>query len=339
MKNIARHSFLALFLLAALRAESGPADAESSMRAAVAAQAAAPQPPPAPATPPAAPGLAAATFGPVIERVVAFNGNESCYDLDTGKFINLSDNDVINEQKVRAAGVDLYFSPISNDLNRLAALDVLLVPLGDKAWDSATPETAREAIARLQKEQASPAYGSAPVVRGTYAFALLKGRAGRSETTVGVLQVLGAVGTAAKTYTGVGIRYKLVQNGQSSSETSPNPKSADVKFLVTQEQITQIQALIKNAPVTTSYLAELFELTPGTKSEYRVRSDVVSLPILPAGASSLNFVPLGHAFYLPAGKKFYIQWDGMGASTQHYYGPFHGDPAQVLGLQSATTGN
>ena len=213
MINIARHSFLALFLLAALRAESGPADAESSMRAAVAAQAAAPQPPSAPTTPFAASGLAAATFGPVIERVVAFNGNESCYDLDTGKFINLSDNVVINEQKARAAGVDLYFSPISNDLNRLAALDVLLVPLDNLAWTNATPEAVGDAIARLQKGQVPPAYGSAPVVRGTYAFALLKGRAGRSETTVGVLQVFGAVGTDAKTYSGVGIRYKLVQNG------------------------------------------------------------------------------------------------------------------------------
>ena len=195
--------FLALPLLAvALCAAPDPAVTESSARA-DAAKAAASQ----------SQSAAAPSFGPVIERVVAFNGNESCYDLDTGKFINLSFSDVINEQKVRAAGVDLYFSPISNDLNRLAALDVLLVPLDEKAWDSATPGTAREAIARLQKEQTPPAYWSAPVVRGTYAFALLKGRAGRSETTVGVLQVFGAVGTAAKTYTGVGIRYKLVQNG------------------------------------------------------------------------------------------------------------------------------
>jgi len=162
----------------------------------------------------AAPAAGAqSVFGPVIERVVAFNGNESCYDLDTGKFVNLSDNDVINEQKVRAAGVDLYFSPISNDLNRLAALDVLLVPLDDKAWTNATPGTVRDAIARLQKEPVPLTYGSAPVVRGTYAFALVKGRAGRGETTVGVLQVFGAVGTGAKTFNGVGIRYKMVQNG------------------------------------------------------------------------------------------------------------------------------
>ena len=190
--------FLALPLLAvALRAAPDPAVTESPARAA-SAKAAASQSP-----------SAAASFGPVFERMVRFRGNESGYDLDTGKFINLSDN--VNEQKVRTAGVDLYFSPLSNDLNRLAALDVLLVPLDGNAWASATPELVCDAISRLQKEQVPLVHWSATVVPGTNAFALLEGRAGRGETTVGVLQVLGAVGPDAKKFNGVGIRYKLVQ--------------------------------------------------------------------------------------------------------------------------------
>ena len=95
MNIITRHSFLALFLLAAVRAKSGSADAESSMRAAVAAQTAAPQPPSAPATPPAAPMLAAATFGPVMERDSGFGlintssiVEAEYLELRSGKFVN-----------------------------------------------------------------------------------------------------------------------------------------------------------------------------------------------------------------------------------------------------------
>jgi hypothetical protein len=40
---------------------------------------------------------------------------------------------------------------------------------------------------------------------------------------------------------------------------------------------------------------------------------------------------------LDHGKCFYIQWDGLGAGTRHYYGPFRGDPAQKLGLTLSET--
>jgi serine/threonine protein kinase len=103
-------------------------------------------------------------------------------------------------------------------------------------------------------------------------------------------------------------------------------------FVATKEQVAALEARIKKAPVTTGYLAELFELTPGSQSEYRLRADVVSIPILPAEKSALSFIPLGTVHYLPAGKKFYLQWDGIGASTLHYFGPFYGEPAKVLGL-------
>ena len=115
----------------------------------------------------------------------------------------------------------------------------------------------------------------------------------------------------------------------------PPPASLPEKLRATKEQIKRIELLIKDAPVTTGYLAELFELTPGSKGEYRLRADVVSLPILPAEKSQLDFAPLGVAFYLPAGKDFYVQWDGLVASTLHYYGPFYGNPVKVLGLRAA----
>lgn len=103
------------------------------------------------------------------------------------------------------------------------------------------------------------------------------------------------------------------------------------RFVVTKEQVAAIEAVLKDAPVTTNYLAELFELTPGSRAEYRLRGDVVARPIIPAGKGDLDFLPLGTA-YLTVSKSVYIQWDGAAASTLHYYGPFYGNKIKKLGI-------
>ena len=136
-------------------------------------------------------------------------------------------------------------------------------------------------------------------------------------------------------------KYQAAKNAveirQIELRAAPPPPAtpAATQLWATKEQIARIEVLIKNAPVTTNYLAELFERTPGSQREYRLRSDVVSLPIMRAEKSPLDFIPLGTVFYLPASKSFYIQWDSLGASTLHYYGPFYGEPASKLGLSSS----
>jgi hypothetical protein len=112
-----------------------------------------------------------------------------------------------------------------------------------------------------------------------------------------------------------------------SEETSSKP----ARFMVTKEQIAQIEALIEDAPVTTNYLAELYELTPGSQAEYRLRADVIAVPIVPAEKGKPSPLPLGTA-YLTVSKGVYIQWDGAGASTLHYYGPFYGNKTKKLGF-------
>jgi WD40 repeat protein len=104
------------------------------------------------------------------------------------------------------------------------------------------------------------------------------------------------------------------------------------KLWATKEHVDAIQALLKDAPVTTAYLAELVKETPGTKGEFRLREDVVTIPIVLAERTRLGFIPLGKVYYLPASKGFYIQWDEIGASTLHYYGPFYGRRLEKLGL-------
>jgi len=46
-------------------------------------------------------------------------------------------------------------------------------------------------------------------------------------------------------------------------------------------------------------------------------------------------LPLGNVLYLPASKKFYVQWDNGAANTRHYYGPFDGEPGAKLGLEAS----
>jgi hypothetical protein len=93
----------------------------------------------------------------------------------------------------------------------------------------------------------------------------------------------------------------------------------------------RIQRLIRNTPARTGYDFEIWESDMTSPSSYRIRSDVVQRPIR-SGTTTLES-PNGMAYYLPSKHRFYIQWDSMGASTLHYYGPFDGDPVEVLGLK------
>ena len=118
------------------------------------------------------------------------------------------------------------------------------------------------------------------------------------------------------------------QEAEPAAEAGQNKPA---RFVVTKEQIAAIEATLKDAPVTTNFLAELFELTPGSRAEYRLRSDVVAVPIMPAEKGKLDFIPLGTA-YLTVSKGVYIQWDGWAASTLHFYGPFYGNKIKKLGI-------
>jgi biopolymer transport protein ExbD len=97
---------------------------------------------------------------------------------------------------------------------------------------------------------------------------------------------------------------------------------------------------LTTAPCTTRYgdLPDLFEDRPPGSKSYHLRDDVVRAPI-PRGTDSapLSQLPLGEVFYIPAKNIFYVQYDGLGASTLHYYGPFEGDPFELLNLPRPKT--
>ena len=40
-------------------------------------------------------------------------------------------------------------------------------------------------------------------------------------------------------------------------------------------------------------------------------------------------------YYVPSKNQFYVQHDSVSSSTHTYYGPFSGDPKDVLGLSES----
>jgi hypothetical protein len=85
------------------------------------------------------------------------------------------------------------------------------------------------------------------------------------------------------------------------------------------------------APVTIDIekLPDLFEDQPSGSKSYHLRKDLKVLSII----EKENGIPTAQVFEIPGKNTFYVQCDGMGASTLHYYGPFQGDPMKVMKLE------
>ena len=291
-------------------------------------------------------------FGPVMERVVndPQAPHEKCaIDLDSGNLLPLPASFTLKTQTdspaqrqamvwARNKHVDAVAS-ITMEKEKLVKCgllgsDLLAIPVDNKLWDQITTTQLTEQMKRRLSE-----WGFIPEVAelttdGKFpATYLIQTRAGR----MGILQITGS----AENPRGVKIRYKLIQDGQSSAEPSPKLTPASVRLLATKERAREIDNLIKligDATVTANALPKLFELTPGSKNAYRLRSGVVSLPIMPADMSQVDAEPLGRAIYWPDSESFYLQWGGSEVGMPHYYGPFHGKPGEKLGLKQVPIG-
>ena len=81
---------------------------------------------------------------------------------------------------------------------------------------------------------------------------------------------------------------------------------------------------LQDAPRTTraAELADLFMAEPPASQSYKIRADVVQV------YREID----GTVYHLPDKNRFYVQHDPMGSSTMTYYGPFDGDPTEVMNL-------
>ena len=82
---------------------------------------------------------------------------------------------------------------------------------------------------------------------------------------------------------------------------------------------------LTTAPVTTdtSRLTDIWEERPPGSKSYEIREDVIVIRLR-------NVFADGTVYWMKSRNRFYVQRDPPGSSTLHYYGPFEGDPHQVL---------
>ena len=136
------------------------------------------------------------------------------------------------------------------------------------------------------------------------------------------------------------LRSVLEGEALQAVDTILNEIAEQAAIKITREQVAQVEALLKKGPVTENRLAEIWEHDETSGSSYRQRADVVAIPILPAEKSPLDIIPLGEVLHQISDTTFYIQWDAMGSSTHHYYGPYHDfdEITKVLGLKLTNGG-
>ena len=79
------------------------------------------------------------------------------------------------------------------------------------------------------------------------------------------------------------------------------------------------------APVTTdaSRLPDIWEARPAGSKSYEIREEVTVI-------RPDNIFVDGTVYWIPSRNRFYVQRDPAASSTLHFYGPFEGDPYQVL---------
>lgn len=79
------------------------------------------------------------------------------------------------------------------------------------------------------------------------------------------------------------------------------------------------------APVAVggSTLPDIWEERPAGSRSYEVRADVTVIP-------ANEWMVAAEIYWLRPANRFYVQYDSADSSIHHFYGPFQGDPNQVL---------
>jgi hypothetical protein len=106
------------------------------------------------------------------------------------------------------------------------------------------------------------------------------------------------------------------------------PRETSTRRAIAERSKERVEFLgldLTDAPRTTESedLSDLFEARPPDSKSYHIRDDVTAV---------YNGL-YGTVYYIPDKEVFYIQHDKLGSSTMTFYGPFKGDPQQVLDME------
>ena len=149
---------------------------------------------------------------------------------------------------------------------------------------------------------------------------------------VAVAGVVSLPGTTASA-SGTAIRQTLVAG--SSGTAVGDGASRGATSLYANPAIPlghRIAALRAGAPVTIKPDIEIWETDPANPKTSHIRPDIQQILLKDDTLISPQDYATGTAYYLPGENRFYLVWEKTISSTIHWYGPFSGNPREVLNL-------
>jgi tRNA A-37 threonylcarbamoyl transferase component Bud32 len=153
------------------------------------------------ATPPFIADRAAASFGPVIEREIPFG--RASLNLGTGILTPLPGMALAAEAR-REHG-DVFQPATESNTNALAILNARVLDLDEAAWTNLSATALEEKFAQdAASRRTSQGQSQTRIPPGVYGF--------KTFDKTGLLQVMGLTGPKPGQFSGVMVRYKLVQN-------------------------------------------------------------------------------------------------------------------------------
>jgi hypothetical protein len=138
-----------------------------------------------------------------------------------------------------------------------------------------------------------------------------------------MLLVLPALLSAATPSPEVGRRAALARGARAPQPVAPAPDPFNGRDLA-------------SAPVTTDTktLPDIFAPQSEGSHSYVVRLEVTVIPATYPNGVTGKATPT--IYWRKDKNLFYLQSDGLGSSTHHFYGPFAGDPTQNAATQPAS---
>jgi len=248
-------------------------------------------------------------FLPEIERVLSGNGGLGqriylSFEQGTVSTESRAENAQLNRQLHRDLKLDL-----TDGMEQWTGVDLLAAPAADADWSRTPAELIRDLGDNL-----APPLATMQITPGIWFFKTRDGN-------YGLMKILNAL-EKTNGMKSMRLVYKL------AGETRP---AKNISLGVPLSE--RLKQLMAGEKATIGYNLEIWQANPN--GNMTLRPDLRTIT-LHDGDTSSRINEMGHIYDLRSADRYYLQWDGLGASTMHYYGPFSGDPVKQLGLPTGT---
>ncbi|MBN2437533.1 MAG: biopolymer transporter ExbD, partial [Deltaproteobacteria bacterium] len=288
-------------------------------------------------------------FGPVLEQTLkdpSENRNYAFFDFESGRIrspggsLSLDDREAVwNWATIH--DIDAVANTTSQDVRGLLGYELTAVCVPDETWahPPGLAEMTRMLLARKFNDTrfgGLPEMSQSVLTVNTVSTDPEQSRTYLFQTSAGTLGLLQFVDYNDSPNGSVKIRYKLMKHPAESDGDAKARKEQEVRQrLAGKKAVAAASQLfhgldLSAAPAHTDAagLPDLWEEQPAGSGSYEMRKEVVCV------YSGLD----GAVYFTPSKNCFYVQSDPVGSSTHTYYGPFEGDPRDVLDFKDSSQG-